>query len=217
MFICNAVMTIDKSWTTISNRNSEEFLDGLFAFIKHCKPLLHPITQKIHCPCSRCCNRDDNRVTLEILEDDVETRFNRLGRNDDGLPEEEPNKFQVFRSACKLTGRMKATRLTTDVRQAVVWFVLNNSPEVDADILAYREKSPDNVETNFPAWFNHKIREKKVNDGCSEELFSLACGPISTCTYPACIVNGVKFVVHERDIPSQPNVGGFHFSIVYYK
>ncbi|GKA15580.1 hypothetical protein Tco_0695327 [Tanacetum coccineum] len=61
-------------------------------------------------------------------------------------------------------------------------------------------KSPDNVETNFPAWFNHKIREKKVNDGCSEELFSLACGPISTCTYPACIVNGVKFVVHERDI-----------------
>ncbi|GJV68529.1 CACTA transposable element [Tanacetum coccineum] len=64
----STVMTIDKSWTTISNRNSEEFLDGLFAFIKHCKPLLHPITQKIHCPCSRCCNRDDNRVTLEILE-----------------------------------------------------------------------------------------------------------------------------------------------------
>ncbi|GJV53161.1 hypothetical protein Tco_1448902 [Tanacetum coccineum] len=134
------------------------------------------------------------------LKDDVETRFNHLGRNDDGLREEEPNKFQVFRSACKLTGRMKATRLTTDVRQAVVWFVLNNSPEVDADILAYREKSPDNVETNFPAWFNHKIREKKVAGDCSEELFSLACGPISTCTYPACIVNGVKFVVHERDI-----------------
>ncbi|GJV14445.1 Myc-type, basic helix-loop-helix domain-containing protein [Tanacetum coccineum] len=133
-------------------------------------------------------------------KDDVETRFNRLGRINDGLPEKEPNKFQVFRSACKLTGRMKETRLTTDVRQAVVWFILNNSPEVGADILAYREKSPDNVETNFPAWFNHKIREKKVNDGCSEELFSLACGPISTCTYPACIVNGVKFVVHERDI-----------------
>ncbi|GKC85154.1 hypothetical protein Tco_1140871, partial [Tanacetum coccineum] len=68
----------------------------------------------------------------------AEEAFNRLGGNDDGLPEEEPNKFQVFRSACKLTGRMKATQLTTDVRQAVVLFVLNNSPEVDADILAYR-------------------------------------------------------------------------------
>ncbi|GJT88887.1 hypothetical protein Tco_1070604 [Tanacetum coccineum] len=103
------------------------------------------------------------------LKDDVETRFNRLGRNDDGLPE--PDKFEVFRSVCKPMGRMKESRLTTDVMQAVVWFVLNNSPEVDADILAYREESPDNVETSFPAWFNYKIREKNV-----------------------------KFVVHERDI-----------------
>ncbi|GKD73551.1 hypothetical protein Tco_1331833 [Tanacetum coccineum] len=101
------------------------------------------------------------------LKDDVEMRFNHLGRNDDDLPEEEPDKFQ-----------------------AVVRFVLNNSPEVDTYILAYREDSPDNVETNFPAWFNHKIRE----------TFSLACGPTSACTYLACIVNGVKFVVHESDI-----------------
>ncbi|GJR89311.1 Myc-type, basic helix-loop-helix domain-containing protein [Tanacetum coccineum] len=114
------------------------------------------------------------------LKDDVETRFNRLGRNDDGLPEEEPDKFQVFRSVCKLTGRMKETRLTTDVRQAV--------------------RLADTWERVFPACLIHKIREKKVTDGCSEELFSLACGPISACTYPACMVNGVKFVVHERDI-----------------
>ncbi|GJY97245.1 hypothetical protein Tco_0514155 [Tanacetum coccineum] len=58
------------------------------------------------------------------LKDDVETRFNRLGRN--------------------------------ERRQAVVWLYLTNSPKVSQDILAYREKSPDNVETNFPAWFNHK-------------------------------------------------------------
>ncbi|GKA76742.1 putative reverse transcriptase domain-containing protein [Tanacetum coccineum] len=63
-----SIMTIDKSWTTISNRNSDAFLDGLFAFIKHCEPLLHPITRKIRCPCSRCCNRDDNFVTLKTLE-----------------------------------------------------------------------------------------------------------------------------------------------------
>ncbi|GJU75922.1 CACTA transposable element [Tanacetum coccineum] len=71
MFICNAVMTIDKSWTTISNRNSDAFLDGLFAFSKHCEPLLHPITQKIRCPCSRSCNRDDNFVTLKTLEEHI--------------------------------------------------------------------------------------------------------------------------------------------------
>ncbi|GJX33619.1 Myc-type, basic helix-loop-helix domain-containing protein [Tanacetum coccineum] len=73
------------------------------------------------------------------LKDDVETRFNCLGRNDNGLPEEEPDNSKVF-------------------------------------------------------------VKKKVTDDCSEELFSLACGPTSACTYPACIVNGVKFVVHERDI-----------------
>ncbi|GJR16171.1 Myc-type, basic helix-loop-helix domain-containing protein [Tanacetum coccineum] len=133
------------------------------------------------------------------LKDDVETRFNRLGRNDDGLPEEEPDKFQVFRSVCKPTGRIKETRLTTDVMQAVVWFVLNNSPEVDTDILAYREDSPDNVETSFPAWFNYKYSFTEENRKCFCK-FSLACGPTSACTYPACIVNGVKFVVHERDI-----------------
>ncbi|GKD59377.1 hypothetical protein Tco_1296886, partial [Tanacetum coccineum] len=70
--------------------------------------------------------------------DDVETGFNRLGRNDDGLPEEKPDKFKVFRSVCKSTGRMKESWLTTDVMQAVVWFVLNNSLEVDVDMLAYR-------------------------------------------------------------------------------
>ncbi|GKC22916.1 hypothetical protein Tco_1025066 [Tanacetum coccineum] len=61
------IMTIDKSWTTISSRNSNAFLDGLFAFIAHCEPLLHPITRKIRCPCSRCCNCD-NLVTLKTLE-----------------------------------------------------------------------------------------------------------------------------------------------------
>ncbi|GJX39447.1 uncharacterized protein Tco_0252750 [Tanacetum coccineum] len=110
------------------------------------------------------------------LKDDVETRFNRPGRNDDGLPEQ-TDKFQVFRSVCKPTGRMKETRLTTDVMQAVVWFVLNNSPEVDADILAYREESPDNVETSFPAWFNYKT-------SVGEELFS-GCGSYWCITDPA--------------------------------
>ncbi|GJZ00855.1 uncharacterized protein Tco_0518284 [Tanacetum coccineum] len=105
------------------------------------------------------------------LKDDVETRFNRLGRNDDGLPEEEPDKFQVFRCY-----GLYLTAVLEDRHRH----------------LGFTEKdSPDNVK---------RIREKKVRDGCSEELFSLACGPTSACTYPACIVNGVKFVVHERDI-----------------
>ncbi|GJX65980.1 hypothetical protein Tco_0300323 [Tanacetum coccineum] len=66
------------------------------------------------------------------LNDDVEMRFNRLGRNDDGLPKEEPDKFEVFRSVCKPIGRMKESRLTTDVIQAVVCGV--STPELDGEM-----------------------------------------------------------------------------------
>ncbi|GJX09104.1 acidic leucine-rich nuclear phosphoprotein 32 family member A [Tanacetum coccineum] len=50
------------------------------------------------------------------------------------------------------TGRMKATRLTTDVRLGqLLWLYLTTVLKSTLDILAYSEKSPDNVETNFPA------------------------------------------------------------------
>lgn len=51
-------MTIDKSWTTISNRNSPVFLRGLKAFLKHCKTLLNPISGEIACPCNECGNSE---------------------------------------------------------------------------------------------------------------------------------------------------------------
>ncbi|GKB38250.1 hypothetical protein Tco_0883192 [Tanacetum coccineum] len=110
----------------------------MFPFERYMKKLKNYVQNKALTFCSCYLNyvAEEALTFCSCYLNYVETRFNRPGRNDDGLPEEEPNNFQVFRSACKLTGRMKATRLTTDVRQAVLWFVLNNSPEVDADILA---------------------------------------------------------------------------------
>ncbi|PWA57970.1 hypothetical protein CTI12_AA361110 [Artemisia annua] len=36
---------------------------------------------------------------------------------------------------------------------------------------------------------------------CTPDLFALACGPLSTPTsIKSCVVNGVKFVVHSRDV-----------------
>lgn len=41
----------------------------------------------------------------------------------------------------------------------------------------------------------------KNDPSCTSELFSLACGPNSNATlYTACQVNGVRFMVHDRDI-----------------
>ncbi|GKD88333.1 hypothetical protein Tco_1363840, partial [Tanacetum coccineum] len=50
------------------------------------------------------------------LKDDVETRFNRLGRNDDGLLEEEPDKFQQYRV---FPGRYVPTRLEMENRETI--------------------------------------------------------------------------------------------------
>nr|GFA43335.1 hypothetical protein [Tanacetum cinerariifolium] len=50
-------MTIDKSWTSICNRNSGEFLRGLHVFLEYCKTLLDPISGEIACPCDLCAPR----------------------------------------------------------------------------------------------------------------------------------------------------------------
>ncbi|GJW68426.1 reverse transcriptase domain-containing protein [Tanacetum coccineum] len=132
---------------------------GVLAFLslKNNLDVMHIEKNALEALLNTLLQNDKSKDTIKARQD-LETlrvrkelwMMSRRGRNDDGLPEEEPDKFQVFRSVCKPTGRMKETRLTTDVMQEVVWFVLNNSPEVDADILAYREESPDNVETSFP-------------------------------------------------------------------
>nr|GEX41660.1 hypothetical protein [Tanacetum cinerariifolium] len=70
----------------------------------------------------------------------------------------------------------------------------------------YSRKFPNNnLEAEFPRWFDLQIRQKSVENDprCSpeSELFSLACGPeLKANSYAACVVNGVKFLVHDRDI-----------------
>ncbi|GJX93340.1 hypothetical protein Tco_0347926 [Tanacetum coccineum] len=86
-------------------------------------------------PLHRWCFKKPHPKYSFTTEGREETFFVNSSKELDYLDGFDPTSRQkVFRSACKLTGRMKATRLTTDVRQVVVWFVLNNSPEVDADI-----------------------------------------------------------------------------------
>ncbi|GJR59047.1 hypothetical protein Tco_1501209 [Tanacetum coccineum] len=134
----------------------------------------------------------------------VETRFNRPDRNGFGL--NPTDTFQVFQSICERVGKEVYTTMDTKVMQKVVWFILNNSPEIDAYIDAYKKEFPNNnVEAEFPRWFDLQIRQKSVENDprCSpeSELFSLACGPESNAnSYAACVVNGVKFLVHDRDI-----------------
>ncbi|PWA57516.1 hypothetical protein CTI12_AA375800 [Artemisia annua] len=89
----------------------------------------------------------------------------------------------------------------------VIWYVLHNSPEIDAYMNDFRSERPDNdMQQEFPRWFETKINAfiyvfPSKDPRCTPDLFALACGPLSTATsINSCVVNGVKFVVHSRDV-----------------
>ncbi|PWA40982.1 hypothetical protein CTI12_AA557710 [Artemisia annua] len=86
----------------------------------------------------------------------------------------------------------------------VIWYVLHNSPEIDAYMNEFESERPDSdMQQEFPRWFETKIGNLyTANDpSCTPDLFALVCGPSSTATsVNSCVVNGVKFVVHSRDV-----------------
>ncbi|GJT18860.1 hypothetical protein Tco_0877566 [Tanacetum coccineum] len=60
------------------------------------------------------------------------------------------------------------------------------------------------MKEEFPGWFGKQIRQCHVDNDLgvneSNELFALACGPSQTpISVNSCVVNGVRFVVHNRD------------------
>ncbi|PWA79884.1 hypothetical protein CTI12_AA202260 [Artemisia annua] len=86
----------------------------------------------------------------------------------------------------------------------VIWYVLHNSPEIDAYMNEFQSERPDSdMQQEFPRWFESKIGNLYTakDPRCTPDLFALACGPLSTATsINSCVVNGVKFVVHSRDV-----------------
>ncbi|PWA79017.1 hypothetical protein CTI12_AA209950 [Artemisia annua] len=112
--------------------------------------------------------------------------------------------FQVFRSLCKKSGKETIIRLGLPEMKKVIWYVLHNSPEIDAYMNEFQSERPDSdMQQEFPRWFESKIGNLYTakDPRCTPDLFALACGPLSTATsINSCVVNGVKFVVHSRDV-----------------
>ncbi|GJV08084.1 hypothetical protein Tco_1345740 [Tanacetum coccineum] len=140
---------------------------------------------------------------LEFFQMDVTTKFNRPDSNVDCPP---PTcQYQVFRSICKSIGKRSIIRLDHQELKKVLWYVLHNNPKIDT----YRPKfksqfSNQDMKEEFPGWFGSHIRQRYIDKdpGVSEsdELFALACGPALTpVLVNSCVVNDVRFVVHNRD------------------
>ncbi|XP_071741912.1 uncharacterized protein [Rutidosis leptorrhynchoides] len=83
------------------------------------------------------------------------------------------------------------------------WYVLNNCSDIDEYKNQFKTEYPNmDMKTNFPSWFTNKIRELRSVDRSkySDELICLAEGPVGGSNhYTACHVNGVRFVVSNRD------------------
>nr|GEW84976.1 hypothetical protein [Tanacetum cinerariifolium] len=134
---------------------------------------------------------------------DVTMKFNRPDRNMDCHP---PTcQFQVFRTICKSIGLRSVIRIDHQELKKVIWYVLHNSPEIDKYRVKFKSQFPNkDMKEEFPGWFGSQIRQRHVDKdlgvSASSELFALACETTRTpISVNSCVVNGVRFVVHNRD------------------
>ncbi|KAL5552934.1 hypothetical protein UlMin_040335 [Ulmus minor] len=142
--------------------------------------------------------------------DDIETRFNRPDRNDDGI--HRTRRLFVFESQCKPMGKQSQVYVEKNVRDRAEFYILNNSPEIETYLNQHKQElqlrgclNPDEAHRNeFADWFFEKVNYAMNRVHAPEvthELLSLASkSNIVVSSYPACIVNGVRSVTHARDV-----------------
>ncbi|XP_060961811.1 uncharacterized protein LOC133032017 [Cannabis sativa] len=141
---------------------------------------------------------------------EVETRFNRPDRNNDIVQNMPTRQFSVFKHVGRPLGMRTVDTLPMQSKRKAEWYILNNCTEVEPYINEHKEllqaRGVCNIETvqetEFPEWFKTQINELRLsNQGAvSDELYAIA-NPANTAIYlyPGCIVNGIKFLVKERD------------------
>ncbi|KAM6552349.1 hypothetical protein CsatB_002157 [Cannabis sativa] len=139
----------------------------------------------------------------------VHTKFNCPERNEDAPSVS--RYLTVYKSQCRPLGKQTITTLDEKTRKRAEWYILQNSSEIDPymtehlEIIAQRDPNANHNllhKKEFPSWFHKKIFDlyKLGSLEHSDELLALAAGSdLVVYSYPACIVNGVRFVVHSRD------------------
>ncbi|KAL5567246.1 hypothetical protein UlMin_030410 [Ulmus minor] len=141
--------------------------------------------------------------------DDIETRFNRPNRNDDGI--HRTRRLFVFESQCKPMGKQSQVYVEKNVQDRAEFYILNNSPEIETFLNQHKQElqlraclNPNEAHRNeFADWFFEKIyaMNRVHAPEVTHELLSLSSkSNIVVSSYPACIVNGVRFVTHARDV-----------------
>ncbi|XP_062079202.1 uncharacterized protein LOC133783534 [Humulus lupulus] len=161
----------------------------------------------------------DSHVNLCKNYKGVETRFNRLDRNEDEVT---PRNLFVFQSQCRPITKETLKPLDRATCEQAEWYIYSNSPEIqkylDEHLEEIKHKYQDgdhNIlhKKYFQRWFHKKIYDLQklgsLDNG--DELLALASGSDHLgAYYEGCIVNGVRFMSTKRDLKrSTQNSGVF--------
>ncbi|KAL5570413.1 hypothetical protein UlMin_026988 [Ulmus minor] len=142
----------------------------------------------------------------------VDEAFNRPDRNDDGM--HPTRQLSVFESQCKPLGKQSYVELDNNDRDKAEFYILNNSPELEPYLNEHKQELHVRLRegclninevhrTEFAGWFFEKIyaMHRMQAPEVTTKLLSLSSKTnMVVSSYPACIVNGVRFVTHDRDV-----------------
>ncbi|KAM6569640.1 hypothetical protein CsatB_017625 [Cannabis sativa] len=129
----------------------------------------------------------------------IETRFNREDRNSDVLPNKPEREFSIFKHVGRPIGQRTIVALPMQDKLKAEWYILNNLSKGTSYNLGVNETIQEN---EFPSWFKSRINQLRADNPAevSDELYAIANPSNPTCyCYPGCIVNGIKFLVEDRD------------------
>ncbi|KAL5555316.1 hypothetical protein UlMin_037552 [Ulmus minor] len=112
--------------------------------------------------------------------DDIETRFNRPDRNDDGI--HRTRKLFVFESQCNPMGKQSQVYVEKNVRDRAKFYILNNSPEIETYLNQHKQElqlraclNPDEAHRNeFADWFFEKVSSPTIS-------YSTICLSVISC------------------------------------
>ncbi|XP_073116140.1 uncharacterized protein [Elaeis guineensis] len=137
----------------------------------------------------------------------VETKFNRVPRNDDGATSYQG--LSIFAKDGCAKGAFKSYELNAQEFTQAQAYVLRNCEEVWPYIEEHKkeleEASSRNVlarhHKEFPDWFYERVSKLKAKDKASEDLLSLVVGPFKIVhRYGTYIVNRFRFHARDRAI-----------------
>ncbi|XP_030505429.2 uncharacterized protein LOC115720419 [Cannabis sativa] len=188
-----------------SNLGGPVFMRWMYPFERYMKKLKNYVGNKARPEGSIAESyvADEALTFCSMYFKGVETKFNRLDRNEDDVI---PKICTVFQSQCRPLTKANIMPLDRKTREKAEWFIFDNSPE----IRPYLDEHLEEIKLQYPNGDHNILHKKKfpaiydlhklgsLENG--EELLALACGSDHLVTYyEGIVVNGVRYMVTERD------------------